>query len=141
VFQGSHAYHVDDKGRLKMPPDFSRGLGQTFTVTKGIGGCLWILPEDEWRAMSDRLRGASPFDHEALAVQRRFIGSAATVGLDGQGRLNIPPVLREAAQIQHEIMLVGIGSRIEIWARERWDQYDNQLSDELIEQSARRVGL
>jgi MraZ protein len=141
VFQGTHAYHIDDKGRLKMPADFASGLGTSFTVTRGMGGCLWAMPEAEWSAMAERLRGGSIADQRSLALQRHFIGSATTVSLDSQGRLTLTPVLREMGGIQHEVMLVGIGPRIEIWSRENWDLYAARLSDEMIEELARSAGL
>lgn len=141
MFQGGYAYHTDDKGRLKLPAEFVHRMGPSFTITRGHNGCLWMMPEAEWEAMAARLHGDSIVDQRSLALQRYFIGSAVTAALDGQGRLTIPPVLREFAGIQHEVMIVGIGSRVEIWARQRWDEYESRLSDELIEELARSAGL
>jgi MraZ protein len=141
MFQGASAYHVDDKGRLKMPAEFVRELGASFTITRGLGGCLWVLPDAEWKAMAERLRGDSMVDQRALALQRAFIGSAQAVSFDGQGRVTIPPVLREFAGITHEVMIVGTGPRVEIWARDRWETYNSTLSDELLEELARGAGL
>jgi len=141
VFQGAHAYHIDDKGRLKMPAEFVAELGPSFTITKGQHGCLWALPDAEWQTMASRLQGDSIVDHRALALQRYFVGSAVTLSLDGQGRVTLPPVLREFVGIQHEVMVVGIGPRVEIWARDRWQAYESQLSDALIEELARSAGL
>jgi MraZ protein len=141
VFQGAHPYRIDEKGRLKMPAEFVAGLGSDFTVTRGQNGCLWIMPEADWRELVERVRGDSLVDQRALALQRYFIGSAVTLSLDAQGRLAVPPVLRELAGIRHEVMLVGIGSRIELWARERWDEYEARLNDELIAELARGAGI
>lgn len=141
MFQGSFSYHVDDKGRLKMPAEFVPALGNSFTVTRGPSGCLWAMPEAEWQTVAVRLRGESLVDQRLLTLQRYFIGSAVTVTLDGQGRLTLPNVLREFAGIRHEVIVVGTGTRVEIWSRERWDQYEQQLSDELIEELARSAGL
>ncbi|MFN3653654.1 MAG: division/cell wall cluster transcriptional repressor MraZ [Armatimonadota bacterium] len=141
MFQGSFPYHVDDKGRLKMPAEFVPALGNSFTVTRGASGCLWAMPEAEWQAVAARLRGETLVDQRLLTLQRYFIGSAVTVTLDGQGRLSLPGVLREFAGIQREVIVVGTGTRVEIWSRERWDQYEQQLSDELIEELARSAGL
>lgn len=141
LFQGAHPYHIDDKGRLKMPAEFVHGLGASFTMTKGQSHCLWIMPDADWQAMAERLRGSSLLDHRALALMRHFVGSAATLSLDGQGRVTVPPVLRDYAGIQHEVMLVGIGPRVELWARDRWNAYESQNSDELIEELARSAGL
>jgi MraZ protein len=141
LFQGAHAYHIDEKGRLKLPAEFASALGASFTMSRGHSGCLWLTPDDEWRSLVERLHGTSIVDQRSLALQRYFIGSAVALSVDGQGRLSIPPVLREFAGIQHEVMVVGIGARVEIWARERWDAYEAGLSDELIEELARSAGL
>jgi MraZ protein len=141
VFQGSHPYRADEKGRIKLPAEFSEALGASFTLTRGQNGCLWMLPASEWQALVARLQGESIADQRALALQRYFIGSAVLLSLDGQGRLSLPPVLRQFAGIQQEIMLVGIGARIEVWARERWEAYQSRLSDEAIEELARSAGL
>jgi MraZ protein len=141
VFQGAHAYHIDEKGRLKMPAEFAHGLGATFTITKGKDRCLWVMPDAEWQALVARLKPESLLDQRSLALQRYFIGSAVTLSLDGQGRLSLPGVLREFAGIGHELMLVGIGARVEIWSREHWDAYESQLSDDLIEELARSAGI
>jgi MraZ protein len=141
LFQGAHAYHIDEKGRLKLPAEFAHALGASFTLTRGKDGCLWMMPEAEWQKIVARLWGDSLVDQRQLALQRYFIGAAVTLSLDGQGRLTIPPVLREFAAIRHEVMLVGIGPRVEVWARERWDAYEGRLSDDVIEELARRVGL
>ncbi len=141
MFQGAHSYHVDEKGRLKLPADFAHGLGATFTVTRGKDGCLWLLPDAEWQRIVARLQGESLADQRVLALQRYFIGSAVAASLDGQGRMSLPPVLRETAGIQHEVMLVGTGPRVELWSRERWDAYQSRFSEELLEELARSVGL
>lgn len=141
MFQGSFPYHIDDKGRLKMPAEFVHGLGSSFTITRGQRGSLWILPEAEWRALSKKLESEHLIDQRALTLQRYFIGSAVTISLDGQGRLSVPTVLRDYAGIQHEVMVVGIGPKIELWSVAKWQEYESQISDELIEEYARSVGL
>lgn len=125
-----------------MPAEFVRPLGSAFTITRGnTKGCLWVLPQSEWDPLVARLRGDSLMDQRILALQRWFIGSAVETSLDPQGRLTIPPVLREFAGIQHEVMVMGTGTRVEIWSRERWDEYANQLTDEAIEELARSAGI
>src|SRR5947209_10723631 len=110
-----------------MPAEFVAPLGASFTLTRGHSGCLWIMPEADWQRLVERLRGDSIVDQRALALQRYFIGSAVTLSLDGQGRLSVPPVLREFAGIRHEVMLVGTGAHVEVWARDRWDEYEARL--------------
>lgn len=141
MFQGSFPYHIDDKGRLKMPAEFVHGLGTSFTITRGYRGCLWVLPEAEWREMAGKLHSDHLIDQPTLTLQRYFVGAAVTLSLDAQGRVALPAVLREFAGIRHEAMLVGIGPRVEIWSRENWDRYEAQVSDELLEEYSRKAGL
>lgn len=141
MFQGSHPYRIDDKGRLKMPAEFVRLLGTSFTITKGANGCLWVLPQAEWQRVAEKLRGDSLLDQKSLAMQRWFVGSAVEASLDPQGRLAIPPVLREYAGIQHEVMVMGVDNRVEVWSRAGWDAYQSRLNDELMEELARGLGI
>ncbi len=141
MFQGAFPYRIDDKGRLKMPAEFVAELGESFTIIRGMGKYLWILPEHEWSTMVTQLRGESMADQRAMPLQRWFIGSAVTTALDGQGRVALPTVLRDHAAIKHEVMLVGVGTRIELWSRERWDAYEAEVSEQLIEELARSAGL
>jgi len=141
VFQGAHPYHIDEKGRLKLPPEFASSLGPAFTVTRGANGCLWVMPALEWQRLVERLQGESLMDQRSLALRRHFVGSAIPAALDGQGRVTLPPLLREMAGLQHEVVVVGIGSWIELWARERWDAYARQFDDSTIEELARSAGL
>jgi MraZ protein len=141
LFQGSFPYHIDDKGRLKMPAEFVHGLGSSFTITRGYRGCLWILPETEWQVLSKKLESERLIDQRASTLQRYFIGSAVTVSLDGQGRLAIPQVLRDRADIHHEVMVVGVGTKIEVWAKDKLAEEEALVSDELLEEYARGAGL
>lgn len=141
MFQGSYPYHIDDKGRLKMPAEFVSGLGSPFTVTRGQEGALWILPQEEWLSLVKKLGSDRLVDRRGLVLQRHFMGAAVTGPLDGQGRLTLSSVLRAYAGIEHEVILVGIGSKIELWAAERWAAYEQQISDELIEEYASGAGL
>jgi MraZ protein len=141
LFQGSHAYHLDDKSRLKMPSEFAAALGATFTLTRGRTNCIWVWKDEDWRVWAEQLQSLTLGDPGQLAMQRFFVGSAASAAVDGQGRLMIPPVLREFAGLEHEAMVVGTGARVEIWSRERWDAYEKQITDELIEENARRLSF
>jgi MraZ protein len=141
LFQGSHPYHIDDKGRLKVPADFVHGLGSPFTITRGLDGCLWLLPQEEWLKLVNKLDSERLVDQRALMLQRYFVGAAVTAPLDNQGRLTLSPVLRAHAGIEHEVIFVGVGSKIELWSTQRWNEYQSRISNEMIEEYARAAGL
>jgi MraZ protein len=141
MFSGAFIHRVDEKGRLMLPPRFRALLGESFTLTRGMEGCLWIFPADAWTEVLRKLEPKSLVDRSALALQRFFLGAASDGALDGQGRLAIPPVLRAHSRIEHEVMIMGAGARIELWARERWEEFDATLSDDRLEQMGLEVGL
>jgi len=142
MFSGSSTHVLDAKGRAVLPAKFRYKLGQRFMLTRGMGGCLWVFPEEEWRALEERLASLSMTSRNGLALQRFFLGAAAECEVDGQGRVPIPAFLREVAKIDKEMVVVGIGKRIEIWAREVWDAYNAEdLSDERIQTLADEMDI
>ena len=141
MFSGAFIHRLDDKGRVMIPPRFRALVGESPTLTRGMGGCLWLFPENEWALVVDKLEPKSLVDRNALALQRFFLGVAQDASLDGQGRLAVPPVLRAHAQIEHEVMIMGAGTRIELWARERWNAFDASLTDDQLEMMGLEAGL
>lgn len=142
MFSGASHHNLDAKGRAVLPAKFRYSLGQRFMLTRGLGGCLWVFPEQAWRALEERLASLSLTNSNGLALQRFFLGSAVECEVDNQGRVPIPAFLREVAKIEKEMVVVGIGKRIEIWAREVWDAYDQQqLSDENIRDIAQDMEI
>lgn len=138
LFQGSHSYHVDDKGRTKLPAEFARGLGATFTITRGTDGCLWLLPDETFQRLLPRLEDRPSLEDPMRDLERYLVGSSQSVALDGQQRLSIPPFLREEAGIEREIVVMGCSWRVEIWARSHWDEYHRGLASRGLKELARQ---
>jgi MraZ protein len=120
AFSGSYTYHLDEKGRAKLPAAFAAGLRPDFVATRGLDGCLWLLPQREWEAFLRQLADHELASRSARRLQRFFVGSAVPGSLDPQGRLAIPPLLRTAAGLNGEIILAGVGRRVEVWSPDRW---------------------
>ena len=141
VFQGEFDQSVDDKGRVIIPTRFRSSLGERFYMTKGIGNCIFVYTEAAYKDLSDTLQGQRQLDEHTMRLQRFFTSTEASV--DGQGRVTVPVKLREWAKIdeQGEVVIVGTGSRIEIWSRAGWDRYNDDLTDAMITESAREVGI
>ncbi len=141
VFQGEFDHSVDDKGRVIIPTRFRSSLGERFYMTKGVGRCIFIYTEGAYKELSETLNRQRQLDEHTMRLQRFFTATEASV--DGQGRVAIPGKLREWAKIteQVDVVIVGTGSRIEIWGREGWDQYNDDLTDAMISESAREVGI
>lgn len=142
MFSGTYNHTVDAKGRLVLPSRFRGSLGQLLYLTRGINRCLWLFPDEGWRAVVEMLGADSMTNPDTLALQRFFVGSAAECTPDDMGRIPLPALLRDYAGIDRETVVVGVGPRVEIWSRERWDAYSAQdLSDERILEMAQRASL
>lgn len=141
MFQGEFDHSVDDKGRVIIPNRFRASLGERFYMTKGVGGCIFVYTEAAYKELSDTLSRQRQLDEHTMRLQRFF--TATETGVDGQGRVAIPSKLREWAKIpeQGDVVIVGTGSRIEIWSQEAWDRYNGDLTDAMISESAREVGI
>ena len=127
MFRGEYNHSVDTKGRLIIPSKFREQLGDEFIVTRGLDGCLFVFPMEEWEGFIDKLKEL-PGTKEARTLQRHFMANAAPCEMDKQGRALIPAKLREHAALEKDIVFVGVLSKIEIWSKERWeenDDYDN----------------
>lgn len=141
VFQGEFDHSVDDKGRVIIPTRFRSSLGERFYMTKGVGRCIFVYTESAYKDLSETLSSQRQLDEHTMRLQRFFTATEASV--DGQGRVAIPGKLREWAKIaeQGEVVIVGAGSRIEIWSGAAWDTYNAELTDAMISESAREVGI
>lgn len=129
MFMGEYNHTIDAKGRLIIPSKFRESLGDDFVVTKGLDGCLFVYPNSEWSAFEEKLRTLPLTNKDARKFSRFFLAGAATCEVDKQGRILVPAVLRDFAELEKEVVLVGVLSRIEIWSKSKWedanDAYDN----------------
>ena len=141
MFMGEYNHTIDAKGRLIVPSKFRESLGDTFVVTKGLDGCLFVYDNEEWNAFEEKLKSLPITNKEARQFVRFFLAGAAEVEVDKQGRILVPNILREFAQISKDVVLIGVASRIEIWSNERFDgmaAYEDM--DEIAEHMA-ELGL
>lgn len=122
MFMGEYNHTIDAKGRLIVPSKFREVLGDDFVVTKGLDGCLFVYDNKEWTLFEDKLKSLPLTNKDARQFVRFFLAGAANVEVDKQGRILVPGNLREFAQLNKEVVLVGVASRIEIWSKERWEE-------------------
>ena len=141
MFMGEYNHTVDAKGRLIVPSKFREQLGDEFVVTKGLDGCLFVYPNEEWKNIEDKFRNVPRTTKDARKFSRFFFAGAASCEVDKQGRILIPNVLREFAELQKDVVSFGVLNRIEIWSKDRWldtNTYDDM--DEVAEHMA-ELGL
>ncbi len=141
IFQGEFDHSVDEKGRVIIPTKFRSSLGERFYMTKGLGGCVFVYTESAYKDLSETLSRQRQLDEHTMRLQRFFTSSELSA--DAQGRVAIPAKLREYAKIAllDEVVIVGTGSRIEIWSSQSWAVYNDHLTAEMITESARELGI
>jgi MraZ protein len=123
MFRGRFEHAIDTKCRLSVPARFREILSARFDerlMITNYDGCLWAYPVAEWLHFEEKVAALPQFKREVMALQRVFISGAAECPIDASGRVLIPPTLRDYAQIERDVVLVGVSRRIEIWARQRW---------------------
>lgn len=124
MFIGEYQNSIDSKGRIIVPSKFRDQLGNKFILTKGLDNCLYIYPMEEWSRFEDKLGSLPVSNKDARAFVRYFFSSAVECEVDKQGRLTIPQNLREHAKIDKELVTIGVLSKIEIWSKQEWDNYN-----------------
>lgn len=124
MFIGEYQHSLDSKNRMIIPSKIREGLGNKFVITKGLDGCLYAYPLKEWEVLECKLKNLPLTNKDARAFVRFFFSGACEIELDKQGRGLIPQNLKEYAKIEKEIVSIGVLSRVEIWSKEKWDQYN-----------------
>lgn len=114
-----------------MPAKLRDELGERFTVTKGLDGCLAVYPEKEWEALEQRIRGLGNGE-KARRVKRYYFANAFDAQLDAQGRILIPANLREFADLQKDVVVIGQIDHAEIWDSEKWRVYNEEIDAESV---------
>lgn len=145
MFRGLYEHSIDAKGRTSIPVRFrgalrsledgarddqdpqdgdgeGGGTHESLIITTGIDRCLVAYPVREWRAFEARLAGLSQFDPAVVQLKRIYVAGATDCPIDRHGRLLIPPMLREYAGLERELVWAGMVTTIEIWAKERWTE-------------------
>ncbi len=141
MFMSEYNHTVDTKGRLIVPSKFREQLGDEFVVTKGMDGCLFVYANDDWSAFQQKLTSLPLINKEARKFARFFLAGAAQVEVDKQGRILLPANLRQFAGLEKDVVLVGVGSRIEIWSRENWENMDADSDMDDIAATMESLGL
>ncbi|MDR9757371.1 MAG: division/cell wall cluster transcriptional repressor MraZ [Thermoanaerobacterales bacterium] len=137
MFIGEYRHNLDAKGRLILPAKFRSCLGERCIATRVWITVFLFFPWKSGRGWKKKLRNLPLTKKEARAFSRFFFSGATECELDGQGRILLPPSLREYAQISKEVAIIGVSSRIEIWAADHWDEYcagAEETYEELAEQ-------
>ncbi len=129
MFFGEYQHALDTKNRIIVPAKLRDGLGNKFVITKGLDGCLYVYPLTEWKILEEKLKTLPLTNKDARAFVRFFFSGACEIELDKQYRGVIPQNLKEYAGIEKDIVSIGVLSRVEIWSKEKWDEYNESNID------------
>ncbi len=143
MFMGEFRHSLDDKGRLFIPARMREQLGSRFVITKGLDRCLFLYSGREWEGVEEKLGQLPLTSGEARAFARFFFSGASECEPDKQGRILVPQVLREYANLSKDAVIVGVATRVEIWPQEGWEHYagEAQASPEELAENLGRLGL
>ena len=133
---GEYEHSLDVKGRLILPAKIREDMGDKFIVTKGLELCLVGVSLNEWTNFEEKLKTLPLTNKNARDFVRFFLSGATECEIDKQGRFLIAGNLREYANLEKDAIIIGVGTRIEIWNREKWKSYnsdENNSADEIAE--------
>jgi len=129
VFLGEYQHSLDEKGRVVLPSKFRDELKDGCVITKGQERCLYVFPMEQWGHEVERVRSLPRTNRRNRNFARAFFAGAAEVTPDRNGRIAIPPGLREYAELDKDVAVVGVAERIEIWSVPVWEQISAEADD------------
>jgi MraZ protein len=132
MLTGSYKHPLDPKGRCVVPKPLRSGLGETVYLTRGADGCVWLFPEDEWRRFASEIDRRSLRGGDGRLLSRFFLGTCHRVSFDRMGRVQIPALLREWAGLRDDVVIAGVGNRLEIWSPERWEDLMKMVTPDQV---------
>lgn len=132
---GTYTPKLDEKGRLILPAKFRGRLSSGLVMTKGQERCLFLLPMDEFQQIYTQIRQAPVTSKAARDYTRNFLAGASDEVPDKQGRVSIPTHLREYAGLDREVVVIGVGTRVEVWDAQAWATYQEETEPDYIDQA------
>jgi MraZ protein len=120
MFLGQYERSLDDKFRLAIPSELRAGLGTGAVLTRSFDNCLCIYPAARWESLARAVDDLPQVRTEARVLARSVFSGAVPCEFDRQGRVVIPAFLREHAGINGDVIIIGVGSRVELWSKDAW---------------------
>ncbi|HOW53105.1 MAG TPA: division/cell wall cluster transcriptional repressor MraZ [Syntrophorhabdaceae bacterium] len=131
MFAGRYEYTIDDKSRVSIPARFRESLSQNHDlrlILTNLDGCIVAYPYQEWLNIQEKISSAGSIRKEARAFLRYFYSGASECPIDKLGRILIPQALKTDAHIQKSVVIIGVGKKIEVWAKEKWEELVRQAT-------------
>ena len=131
MLSGEYRHSIDLKGRIIIPSKLRDEMGGKIIITRGLDGCLFGYNENTWNAILEKLNTLPFTKRDARNFTRFMTSGAITLEFDRQGRVNIPNYLAEYASLIKDVVIVGVINRIEIWSKEKWEEFMNNNIESL----------
>ena len=142
MFIGEFKHTTDAKGRVSIPSIFREDLGESFYVTRGLDKSLFVFTQNEWQKLDEKIKTIPLTSKSGRLFTRFFYSGAVRCSLDKSGRVLLPQTLREYAGIAKDAVIIGAGSRVEIWSEDVWNEYyDNELNYEELAIHMEELGI
>lgn len=129
MLMGEFQHNIDAKGRIIIPAKLREDLGSKFVITRGLDGCVFGYPLENWEKIQEKLKQLPLAKKEARAFTRFFYSAAAEAEIDKQGRINIPSTLVDYANLEKECLVLGVSDRIEIWSKTKWESVSSEIEE------------
>ncbi len=123
MFFGEFEYKIEQKGRVALPPRFRKELREGVVLTQGVEKCITAYSLSEWKKLATTLTSASVSRSKLRKLNRAIFATAFHVNIDGQGRVALPPPLRNYAgiEVEDDVVVIGVNNCIEVWNKEQWE--------------------
>ena len=132
MFLGTHTPRLDEKGRVILPAKFRDELQGGLVITRGEEGCLYVWPKDGFAGFTQEFRSTAFGDPARRAYARLLFSSASDEIPDKQGRITVPPPLREHANLQRDCVVIGAMERVEIWDAQASHDFERNAPTEAV---------
>jgi MraZ protein len=124
---GEYTHNLDPKKRLSVPAKFRKELGDGAVLTRGLDGCLWLFPSQQWGQLAERISALPMAQSDSRSFARLLLSGATEVEFDALGRILIPEYLKSYAGLRREVVIAGVHTRLEVWDKDAWTEYKKKL--------------
>jgi len=143
MFTGEYTHTLDDKRRISVPSAFRDELDGEAVLTRGLDNCIFMFPQSSWEDIARKLSDLSFGDADSRGLNRFLLSGAREASLDSSGRILVPDFLADFADLDDTAVFAGVNTRIELWDKDRWDDYteDVESQADLLAQTLGDVGM
>ena len=121
MFLGEYEYKIDEKGRVPFPPRFRQEFENGIILAAGLEKCILAFTPSAWKKLADDILTGPIFSSKMRKLNRALFATAFQLNLDGQGRIALPPPLRQHAGIKDDVVIAGANAYLEIWDKQAWE--------------------